>query len=450
MSFKPRSVLLFVLLFALASRLYLISYPSTYYFDEVYHAMTAKLVARNDLRAYEWTHGDTIEPNTYVEWLHPPMAKYSQAAMIVLFGENAVGWRMSSVVFGVGVVLMTALLAQRLFGRPWLSVLAAGLVALDGLLLTQSRIAMNDIHLVFGFLVSLYAYVWYRQSPQYWRLIVVGAAIGLTIATKWSGAFVWASIVLFEFGGVLWSFFQEKIHRRKVPSADLLALAKKLLIRILVLGILPLFIYLSSYLQMFLQGKDLFYFVELHKQIFWYQFSLDATHPYQSRAWEWVFDLRPVWYFVEYLSDGRRADIYNTGNVFVYWGGCAAALATAVFLINKKIQGARSSQLFSLSVVLVTYLLCWIPWSFSPRIMFSYHYAPAIPLLAILIAYWWIKIWHWSKTASTQQAKILRGLLIAYLIVTAGFFILWYPNWVAIPISTELKNTIYFAFGGWR
>lgn len=93
----PRQVLVLILLFAFFTRLYNVQFPENYYFDEVYHAMTAKLVARNDPRAYEWTHGDTIEPNTYVEWLHPPMAKYAQAAMINLVGENAVGWRLSSV-----------------------------------------------------------------------------------------------------------------------------------------------------------------------------------------------------------------------------------------------------------------------------------------------------------------------------------------------------------------
>lgn len=469
MLFKPRSILLVVLLFALFTRLYQLSYPEGYYFDEVYHAMTAKLVAANDPRAYEWTHGDTIEPDTYVEWLHPPMAKYAQASMIRAFGENATGWRMSSVLFGVGVVAMTALLAQRLFGRPWLSVLGAGIVSLDGLLLTQSRIAMNDIHLVFGLLVTLYAYVWYREQPRYWRLLLVGVCIGLTIATKWSGAFVWATVLLIEFGSLAWVYLLQFVSGKRNWLESAVSMIAQLCIRFIAIIGLPIFIYLLSYGQMFMQGKDTAYFIELHRQIFAYQFSLDATHPYQSQAWEWVFNLRPVWYFVEYLPSGMRADIYNTGNVFVYWGGAIAALLTIGYLVwsHRKVAAvwkealtslkssknaqqlallpmkARTNHYFGLLLLSISYLLCWVPWLFSPRIMFSYHYAPAIPVMGILIAFWWMRGWKLS-------AVWIRFLLMLYLLLCAVFFITWYPNWVAIPLPTSFKDSLYFAFSDWR
>jgi dolichyl-phosphate-mannose--protein O-mannosyl transferase len=468
MAFRPRTVLLLIVVFALATRLYNLSYPEAYYFDEVYHAMTAKLVARNDQRAFEWTHGDTIEPNTYVEWLHPPMAKYAQAVSIRIFGETGRGWRMSSVVFGVGVVLMTALLPQRLFGRPWLSVIAAGIVSLDGLLLTQSRIAMNDIHVVFGFLVSLYAYVWYRQKPFYWRLLLVGVAIGLTIATKWSGIFVWASIGFFELIALSSQLYTTiRVHKLSWPPA-LIFSGKHLLFRAAALLIIPLLIYVGSYLQMFLQGKDLAYFVELHQQIFAYQFNLTATHPYQSRPLEWVFDTRPVWYFVEYLPEGRRADIYNFGNPLIYWVGVMAVVGTLAVLIyqwwlhlksakqkvvNKPSRKKSAALLlspmelppksaFALSLLVTTYLLTWLPWQFSPRIMFSYHYAPAVPLLSILIAYWAVKIWKYGRWS--------RVLLLSLAAITVMLFIMWYPHWVAIPVSSAFADSVYFALPSWR
>lgn len=466
----PAKVFGGLLVFALVSRVYNLGYPSGYYFDEVYHAMTAKLVARNDPRAYEWTHGDTIEPATYVEWLHPPMAKYAQAATLLIAGENALGWRLSSAIFGVGVIAMTAALAQRLFKKPWVSVLAAGLAALDGLLLTQSRIAMNDIHVVFGFLVSLYAYVWYRQSPRYWRLLLVGMAIGVTIATKWSGMFVWASIGLFELGALGVALCSYQRVTRRNWSRWFLTASKQVLIRFLLLILLPLFVYVFSYAQMFSHHKDIPYFIELHRQIFYYQFHLDATHPYQSRPLQWVIDARPVWYFVEYFPNNTRADIYNTGNPFIFFGGAVAALATIAMLFNKGYVWLKSGRVkvslhnagfrhhgslmlssmkappktyFSLAFILVTYLMCWVPWLFSPRIMFFYHYAPAIPLLTILTAYWW---WYgWERGG--RNTKLLLAL---YLLLSVVFFCLWYPHWVGIPVQSSIKESLYFAFEGWR
>lgn len=432
--------------------------------------MTAKLVARNDPRAYEWTHGDTIEPTTYVEWLHPPAAKYAQAVTILFAGENAVGWRLSSVFFGVGVVLLTALLAHRLFKSPWLSVLAGGLVALDGLLLTQSRIAMNDIHVVFGFLVTLYAYVWYRQQPKYWRLVVVGFCIGLTLATKWSGVFAWASILLFEFLAIGWSLIQLWFRERRQWLRWMGVMIKQLTIRLVTLGVLPLFIYFASYVQMYSHGKDLAYFIELHQQILYYQFHLEATHPYQSRPLEWIIDLRPVWYFVDYLPDGRRADIYNVGNPFIFLGGLAASLVscgTLLFIVFRKMKNRFHSyqktavsvpqtnslllscmkvpptRYFALSLLLLTYLLCWVPWLVSPRIMFFYHYAPAVPLMTIMTAYWWQFYW-------VRGTLFVKVLLLTYLILTTVFFCLWYPHWVGIPISSTFKDAVYFIVPSWK
>src|SRR3989339_1456520 len=106
--------LFFILASAFLLRLINVSTPKTYYFDEVYHAVTAKLYARNDPAGYEWWH-QAPEPNTAIEWLHPPIAKLTQAVGIKIFGENALGWRSSSVLFSLGVIAATYYLALQLF-----------------------------------------------------------------------------------------------------------------------------------------------------------------------------------------------------------------------------------------------------------------------------------------------------------------------------------------------
>src|SRR5258708_3911057 len=137
-----------IVIFAFISRVYRLNLPKEYIFDEVYHAVTAKLIRRNDPRAYEWWN-PPLEPDTAVDWLHPPLAKYTQALGMDLFGENSFGWRISSAVFGTLVIIATAFLADELFKSKKIALLSAFLAACDGLLLTQSRIAMNDIHVTF-------------------------------------------------------------------------------------------------------------------------------------------------------------------------------------------------------------------------------------------------------------------------------------------------------------
>lgn len=93
------TVLLFILAFAYLTRMYQLNIPERYMFDEVYHAVTSKLIAQNDPRAFEWWNPPP-EPDTAVDWLHPPIAKYTQAFFILIFGDNSFGWRYSSVLFG--------------------------------------------------------------------------------------------------------------------------------------------------------------------------------------------------------------------------------------------------------------------------------------------------------------------------------------------------------------
>ena len=143
-----------VIFFAFVTRIYRVNLPEQYIFDEVYHAVTAKLIARNDPRAFEWWN-PAPEPNTAIDWLHPPYAKYTQALFIRIFGETTFAWRLSSVIFGVLVIVLVYKLSYELFGKKNLSLLAAFLASLDGLLLVQSRIAMNDIHVTFFILLTL-------------------------------------------------------------------------------------------------------------------------------------------------------------------------------------------------------------------------------------------------------------------------------------------------------
>jgi len=183
-------LLLTILAFSFFTRVYRLHLPEKYMFDEVYHAVTAKLIVDNDIRAYEF-HNPPPEPNTAVDWLHPPLAKYTQALSMKIFGKNSFGWRFSSAIFGVLAVYLTARFAFNLFRDKGLSLLAALIVSLDGLVLTMSRIAMNDIHVTVFILMALNFYTIYVNSNRKkWKLLILASlSTGLAIGTKWSGAF---------------------------------------------------------------------------------------------------------------------------------------------------------------------------------------------------------------------------------------------------------------------
>lgn len=449
--------LLLILAFTFFTRMYRLHIPEKYVFDEVYHAVTAKLISRGDVRAYEW-HNPPPEPNTAVDWLHPPYAKYTQALSMLVFGENSFGWRFSSVLFGCLVVFLTAKIAEELFQDTVLALLAAFLVSLDGLVFTMSRIAMNDIHVTAFILLSIFFYIRFLNLKRKEKklLLLSGVAAGFAVGTKWSGAFCIAILSMFEAVYILKSFWKQK---NKFTFQPILKTFREIGISITCLLLIPAILYILSYSHMFMLGKDFTHLVNMHKNTWWYQTNLEATHPAQSTPIQWFLNTKPVWMFVEYPpGTNSRADIYAVGNPFLFWIANISLLVSIGYIAFSKTRKnhfvtqtlkkithlfgkGSSSDSSVLSILLIMYFALWVPWQLSPRIMFFYHYLPAVPFLIINLAYWLRQLLKQKKTA-----------YLAYLVLAGIFFnfVLWYPHWTLIPVPTELKDKLYFFFDFWK
>src|SRR5918995_3690869 len=161
--------------------------PSGYVFDELYYAYTASKYVAGD-EAYSTAVPPDDDPA--IEWTHPPMAKLLIAGGILVAGDNPLGWRIASVVFGAAGAVIAYLLALSLTGSRATSVLAAGLLLLDGLYLVESRTGMSNlVVLVFanGALLALYRVLMVSPERVGPPLLGTGLFIGLGVATKWSG-----------------------------------------------------------------------------------------------------------------------------------------------------------------------------------------------------------------------------------------------------------------------
>ncbi|EKD62852.1 MAG: dolichyl-phosphate-mannose-protein mannosyltransferase family protein, partial [uncultured bacterium] len=84
-------LLVLLLIFTAITRLFYLHQPEKEYFDEVYHAFTARQILVGNSFAWEWwnTHPEGFA----YEWTHPPMAKLIMVVGMSLFGENQLGWR---------------------------------------------------------------------------------------------------------------------------------------------------------------------------------------------------------------------------------------------------------------------------------------------------------------------------------------------------------------------
>lgn len=422
-----------IVLFAFITRVWHLSYPNRYMFDEVYHVVTAKLIQTGNPDAFDW-HAQSPEPDTAIDWLHPPIAKYTQAASMAVLGQNSFGWRFSSAVFGTGVILATYALSMVLFKKHTLALLASFLASLDGLLLVQSRIAMNDIHVTLFILLTLLAtYKALEEKTERW-LWLTGIFAGLAISSKWSGAFALAMA-----GGLIGVTWLKK-NMALLPKWQKIEWleAGKIAVALIVV---PVTIYLASYTPIFIQGDGWKQLVGLHQQIWWYQTNLDASHSYQSQPWQWFINARPVWYFVEY---GRESisNIYAQGNIILHSVGVLIVVMSTPLLLAR-VGHKKSKHVPPLLFTLVAYFFVWLPWTISPRIMFYYHYAPAVPLLCIIIAFWLHKMW----SENTKQNRVFVAL---FLLAASISFIVWLPNWIGLPVTQNFADTVYFGLSSWK
>lgn len=417
----PRPLLLLLLITALAFivRLWRLDIPASYMFDEVYHVVSAQSYAQNDPAGYEWWHSSP-KPGTAYEWLHPPIAKLFQALGIVLFGDWSFSWRIASTLFGIASIPLLYLLTFRIFQNTTQAMLAAFLWSIDWLMFVQSRIAMNDTFVTFFVILTalLFAAFW-QEYPKHWlrNILLISVGLGLAVSTKWSGVYMLVPVSIFTLIKIT-----HNSHPFSVKYTRLMASLSSLLL-------IPLTVYVLSYGQWWLQGHTWGQFTELHQQIWWYQTNLKATHGYQSPAWSWPLAWRSVWYHVEYQT-AAIGNIYAIGNPLAWWPGLLAGVFAFISVIKKKQDRA------ALILLTACYLIFWVPWTFSPRIMFLYHYLPALPFLYILLSYVLVK-------------KVSIQYIVWYVILLGILFLFYLPHLNGLPVPHWL-NSLYYWFPSWK
>ena len=217
---RAKLFLILILMFAFVSRIFDLWSPKNEYFDEVYHAFTARVMLHGDTKAWEWWN--TPPAGFAYEWTHTPLAKLGMVAGMLIFGENSFGWRIPGALLGVGSVLLTYLLAKELFKDEVTGLLAAAILSLDGLALVMSRIGMNDSYVLFFALLSIYLFTKQKDFAS-------SLSFGLALASKWSA--IWVIPILF----ILWLWRKNRFN-------------VSMFIYFL---LLPITVYLLAYLPMF-------------------------------------------------------------------------------------------------------------------------------------------------------------------------------------------------------
>jgi dolichyl-phosphate-mannose-protein mannosyltransferase len=360
-------------------------------------------------------------------------------------------------------VLVTYLIGLRLFRRRGVAAMAALFVALDGLALTMSRIAMLDIFLALFVAVGVWLLLVDRDQmwtgvPDHprepgrplprrghvWRWLA-GIAFGLALATKWSA--------LLAIGGAgLFVAASEMLWRRRVTGSVWPQLWRGALSAVLTLVAVPAVVYVLSYAGWFTNFADTRLGLDQcpdgvcdvstldivgqwygeQRAIASFHGSLEAEHPYRSHPATWPYLGRPVAYYYESCTDEKLADgecvvaqgnvaqILGIGNPAIWWLGLAAFVVVLYHAVRRRDWRAWT--------ILAFYAVQYVPWLFVARPNFLFYMTPAVPFLCLALAY---AVWRLSAS------PFARWLPVAVTATVVAGFVFWYPLWTGAEISTE-------------
>ena len=385
------------------------TYFNSSYFDEIYHARTA----------YEHLRG--VYP---YEVSHPPLGKELLALGIAIFGMTPFGWRCMGALFGVAMLPLMWDLLRRMFRDDRVALCGAALLACDFMHLTQTRIATIDsFATLFILLMYLFLYRYFTQG-RLRHLAACGIAFGVGAATKWTCLYAGAGL------GVLWALHWVLSGVQAHRDGDGRRYVRRLLGNIgfcLVFFVLvPGMIYYASYYPYGaargLHGPGMYFtreyaaiVLENQRFMFTYHSGLVATHPYSSRWWQWLLDLRPILYYLSY-GDGTVSTIGAFVNPLLCWGGLLA-LPVLVYHAVKR----ERTALF----ILVGYLAQVLPWVFISRLTFEYHYFAATLFLVLALGYVFDRL---------RQRGYL-GIVYAFTAANGALLALFYPVLTGVTVS---------------
>ena len=405
------------------------TYYDEAYFDEIYHPRTA------------WEHIRGIEP---YEISHPPLGKLIMGVGIRLFGMTPFGWRFMGTLFGVGMLPLLYVFLKNLFGRTSIAACGTILLAADFMHLTQTRLATIDTYAFFFILLMywfMYRYLTLPAGTPFRKcalpLFLSGLFWGIGAASKWTVIYGCTGLVVLYFIGLY-----QKVRDWPAEQPGRVKWVFQILgFSVLVFAVIPAAIYTLSYLPYAMAEGDtsltglIGAMWENQKYMLSYHSGVTDSHPYASRWYQWLFDIRPILYYMDNDVAGYTTRFAAFVNPVVCWGGLLAVASCAVQAVRRRC--ARALFIF------IGYLAQLVPWFFIGRITFAYHYFPSVLFLVLALCY----VFH--TLAEREEMVNWKPAMFAVTGGAVGLYALFYPVLVGIQIPTWYSNNVLGWFPSW-
>ena len=384
------------------------SFLNSSYFDEIYHARTA------------WEHLNNVAP---YEISHPPLGKIIIGIGISLFGMNPFGWRFSGTLFGVLMLPAMYVFLKKLFGSRQTAVCGTVVFATDFMHFVQTRIATIDTYAVFFILLMYLGMAVFLMTDSLKALALSGISFGLGCACKWTCVYAGAGLA------VLWAGYWIGHRKRGFP-----AFVKNCLFCVGFFVVMPCLIYYLAYIPYgraagikgVFNREYLDIVLSNQTYMFTYHAGLVAEHPYSSRWYQWLLDIRPILYYLQYFDDGSRSSFGAFLNPVLCWGGL---LALAVCLYRAIFRLDRTAMF-----ILIGYLAQLLPWVLVTRLTFAYHYFPCCVFLVLAIGY----VFRLMEDGTPHCRVYLWG----FAGLSAAVFVLFFPALTGLRVDNAAATQL--------
>ena len=384
------------------------SFLNSSYFDEIYHARTA------------WEHLNNVAP---YEISHPPLGKIIIGIGISLFGMNPFGWRFSGTLFGVLMLPAMYVFLKKLFGSRQAAACGTVVFATDFMHFVQTRIATIDTYAVFFILLMYLGMAVFLMTDSLKALALSGISFGLGCACKWTCVYAGAGLAVF------WAGYWIGHRKRGFP-----AFVKNCLFCVGFFVVIPCLIYYLAYIPYgraagikgVFNREYLDIVLSNQTYMFTYHAGLVAEHPYSSRWYQWLLDIRPILYYLQYFDDGSRSSFGAFLNPVLCWGGL---LALAVCLYRAIFRLDRTAMF-----ILIGYLAQLLPWVLVTRLTFAYHYFPCCVFLVLAIGY----VFRLMEDGTPHCRVYLWG----FAGLSAAVFVLFFPALTGLRVDNAAATQL--------
>ena len=397
----PRWVLLLVVLATVLTRFVLLPKPDgALIFDEAYYVNAARVMLHLTV-PQDGHYADAVpglDPNTE----HPPLGKALIAGSMLVFGDNAFGWRIPSILAGIAVVLLIYGIVRAAGGDRWTGVLAAFLLAFENLVLVHSRIGTLDMLLV-AFLM-LGAWTMLRGWP-----LAAGIAIALAALVKVNGVLGLAALVLYELVLLAWARRDGTGDgRRHLRAIGLLGVA---FLPAFVLGLWALDLAFTSFTSPIDHLQ--------HILAFGSSLTRDTAINQESYPWQWLVNEVPMTYLrtdTQILVNGEV-----TGSYPIIWFRGAmnplvigAAPFGFAFELWRAITTRDRVGLWAVTWASALYLPL-VALALGPhRISYIFYVLPTLPAVVVGIALFLRRASLPSVVVATYLGAVLLGFILYF------------------------------------